>query len=214
MADLIRPRQRSLTAVSPHQGNENVLVPNRRRGGSRLTFAPDTVITTPASIDFIASAPGQVFEYNARADDLVTINLDAWGSSPSVTFYDRWRTNIDLRVFRGNSGGNNILTGFGEGVDLKVTVEMFLAGQARISLNDAVLATQTVGITDALGESLLIGNRPAGNGFNGSIWDFKIYSSPGVLAHHWPIDEGGGTVIRDIVGGLDGTLTLGGGSWS
>lgn len=52
-----------------------------------------------------------------------------------------------------------------------------------------------------------------GAGFEGTIWDFEIYNSSNTLIHSWAINDNSTTIV-DSVGGQNGTLTIGSGSWN
>lgn len=71
--------------------------------------------------------------------------------------------------------------------------------------------------TNASDQPLLIGTRQSGAFFTGVIKDVKVYDGliTDPVIHHWPVNDNvtDGGIIKDVIGGLDGILTLGTGFW-
>ncbi len=212
---LVRARQRSLTAITPHNANKRFIIPKRQR---ELQFAGDTFIALPdASI--IENGGEQTIGWTAR--------LDEWSDVRSV-----WATNDGLQLFqlrldtvafqwdRTGAGPSNIFGGqVTQGVQYVITQQRVIAGsnvetivdKLGTSLNGKPTAPVWVGAW-AIGETL---SGPVGRALIVMIRDFRIFNDAGVLIHHWPINdnvEDGGTIL-DVVGGQDGILTLGAGGW-
>lgn len=164
-------------------------------------FVPKT--GTPTTIEIMATTP----TLQDRA---------LFGTQPVDNFRNTMRVttgNLRVRLF----GTNTELSTLIMPVNVPTRVALFWSsgGGTRGELGaDTQVANLGVGAND---EPLLIGRDAIVSRWAGSIWDVKVYDGDfGLLLHHWPIDDNamdGGT-IRDVVGGLDGTLTLGAGSWS
>lgn len=121
-----------------------------------------------------------------------------------------------VRIFRASGVDNGTFTGLVNDQDYKLKIWADGDAAADLSIDDATDIAVTNGGLSVNG-NLLIGDRQSGTNWLGRIWDVKVYTGDsedaGDLIHHWPINEGSGTVINDIVGGADGTLVLGGGTW-
>lgn len=175
-----------------------------------LLFAEDTTISF-ANGPWDASKVQRI-EYKVRCDDLVT-NRDIWGTDDGNN-YGRFRSLLDFRVFRGGSGGNLGSLDIDTGTIYDVEEKVDPAGTATVTINTIGAQSALVGAS-GISAGWRIGGRVGGFGWIGSIVDFKIYDATDTLVHFWPIDDNvadGGTIV-DVVGGLNGTLTLGSGQW-
>jgi hypothetical protein len=174
----------------------------------QLNFAADTFIQLPSG-PFDASK-GSKLEYVCRNDD-TTVNRDAWGTDSGQS-YGRFRT-ADFRAFRSGTGGNIGAIAHVQGVEYASTEDVATPGTINVTMGALGPASAGVAATGLDTGAWRIGGRLTGTGWVGLIKDFKIYDESSILIHHWPINEGSGTNIVDIVGGLNGTLTLGSGTW-
>lgn len=100
-----------------------------------------------------------------------------------------------------------------DGVESEFSYDWPVAGDGKVTL-DGSSEPATQGVTDAT-TGLFIG-RDSTTPFMGAIWDVKIYSDAAQtdVIHHWPMNEGNGTIFYDIVGGDDITFSSDLGVWA
>ena len=174
-----------------------------------FNFAGDSSISIPFDPDpAVATTMECIFKASVGGLDVVR---DIFGSQD--TFY-RLRTTLDVRINLFGTLANHNSLAIIEGVESRAVLFWpSTATDGRVEL-DGVSAAQGKGVTDQV-QSMQIGSRTVGTPWIGVVREFKIYSGDfGTLLHHYPINEGGGTVINDLVGGQDGTLTIGSGGWN
>ena len=213
--DVIRPRQRTQTALFPHSHNKRFLVPKRVPflTVNRLFFAGDTQIVVAAfSLD---AAQESKITYACRQDSYDGTDSKAWSVGAGSEILWRLAT-LDVRCKRGGGAGAPIVSTVIGVVYSEIQEITAPAGTVEFILAPGLSGFAGVAAA-GVDNSLQIG---AGNGFTspwiGVISDFKFFDAAGTLINHWPIndDVGDGGTIVDIVGGLDGILTLGSGFWS
>jgi hypothetical protein len=190
-------------------------------GRPYLNFNASSIVATAST----TLATDETFELEAK------INIPSFSSASAIFAVDENPgLLIRLTVTAGAivrflvSGGSNIdvddaivvdtnykivVTGTGGGAaivivvtDLDTGLVHTTSGAPEATADAAQTGQIVIGSTSVLGAII---NK-------GRVWDVK-YSEAGILQHHWPIDEGAGTVINDIEGGLDGVLTLNSGIW-
>ena len=182
-----------------------------------LQFAGDTFITLPDASVIVNSGTDR-FSYTFRADDLSS-NRYIWNSADDIDF-DR----ISLDTTRWGTRRGNILVNYSAlgGLQEGVEYELFARWGPVQTLEPQIPgvgsgSSAAFDGTDNTGGTWWIGKRDLSPGeeWIGMIKDFRIFNSAGVVVHHWPINDGvaDGGLIRDIIGGQDGVLTLGAGSW-
>jgi hypothetical protein len=177
-----------------------------------LRFGGNTFISIPGA-PFDPTKVSKI-EYEARMD-IRNIDRDSYGSD-DATWFTRWRVGLnDYRLFRGGVGPVAAALPHAVNVGYLATEDQDVVGSVEVTLSNVGTATATVGVTGTSLGPWRIGSRVGGNGWVGYIKDFKIYDAVDTLTNHWVIDDNvadGGTIL-DIVGGTNGTLTLGSGSW-
>lgn len=165
----------------------------------------------------------------ANTDDITItamFTLDASASGAPVLFGNSAAGNFfvgvrdlnqdtQVRLWRASGVDNGDFTGILDDTAYKVALR-YTSTSGTISIDDATPVALTHGLVAASG-ALQIGDRSGGSNWNGRIWDVKVFTGDSQdnadLIHHWPINEGSGTLITDIVGGENGTLTAGSGTW-
>lgn len=187
----------------------------RIEGEVELHFNGDTYILLPLNID--STVAGR-FEITARLDAILGINQ---------FFFDDFNSN-NFRIF--HNGANNQWrsrifpsASLTDRVDLQDTVErthVFSWDANGLnpewSIDGATVPTATVTSQLTMTGGLVIGNNNGfATGIIGAAKDVRFYDAKtgGTLLNHWPINEGVGVDIVDIVGGANGTLTIGSGTW-
>ena len=224
---LIRHKQPATTRLFPHADNARYMVPNSVREAPepepstfRLVSVGDTIITLPVGL---VTTLASKLEYDWQMDDAPPSNNQMpWSSEPTATAARSLRA-ASTGDFNVERGGVRASTGV-----------FFSYACVFLHIEEAVPAPNVVDWTvtpitppgapssgsatvgSALdADSLILYQNTAAltAGIVGALRDFKIYDSSAQLIHHWPIDEGEGTVIADIVGGADGVLSIGAGHW-
>jgi hypothetical protein len=183
-------------------------------GANRLTFNGNDYIeiaaiaTDPQNQDERWSLMANAVDINQLGELITTLNNSRYIRSNTTT--NSWRMSY------GNSGVNfSNPAGLPlSGQDFKLEAIWRSNGVMEFRFNDGVW-NDNAGNPITVGpqtSTTRIGGRPT-NGFVGQIWDVKrLNPVTGATLNHWPMDEGSGTTVADIVGGLDGTVV--GATWS
>ena len=178
----------------------------------QLIFGGDTLITIPSG-PWDASKVSTV-TYTVRMDDY-TGNHDVWGTNDGQQFSRFRGPAADFLTTRGGVNDTLLTLITTQGVMYDVTESVAVPGTNDVSLSLIGAEAGTVGAAGVSAGVWRIGDRSGGLPWVGIIREFKIFNAVGTLTNHWPIDDnvGDGGTIVDIVGGLNGILTLGSGSW-
>jgi hypothetical protein len=218
--------QNVVNAMTGVNQNAGWIVPKRGGGGDNLrwylNFNANTIITgisyTPAST--VVSS----MEWFFRADIAGQgSNRDNWTAASIVGVTPE----ANQRISAGEQfrvlpfGGSSVLTASqiipGEPNEAAFTCDGTGTGAAVTSRLNAETVNATAGT--AITTVFTIGGSQGGGvlGMQGTIANFKVYSDIAFtnLIHEWKIDDGpaAGGVIADSVGGDDGTLEIGNGTW-
>ncbi len=216
MASVIRPYQRALTALLPHQGNSRYAVPKRTYGADGkvdvLYFDSDTFITTPVAAT-LASA--SAIEVEFWVDQALATNgyiiTSAPGTSGASTYCQAATSRYRAANFGGTIASAPVLYSTGTVYKVKWSWQDAANMKSSGGLGDD---SETLGGSENAGAIRIGDPTTSAVGLKGYIRNVKVYDTSDTLIHHWPINEGTGTVIKDVVGGDDGTLTFGtGGEW-
>ena len=206
---LSRPQLTLGANLLPYQPTQRIL--------PELQFAGDTFITLPDSSVIVDNALASM-SYTCRLDEYVTSNRYIWAEDGGNSYGSFRVTTLDFRGFHSNSGVNfDQLTPLTEGVEFDVVEQWGPVGTLTLSIK--TLGTQSLAANVAtpnagpwsIGQRLLTGTSQ----WIGMIKNLRLNDDAGVVIHHWPINDNvkDGGIIRDIVGGQHGQLTLGAGVW-
>jgi hypothetical protein len=228
---LIRSRQRSITALFPHQANQKYLIPKQFAvqpvqvpelffGGTTRLDIPlisDTTVEVAFAIDVKWQPPA-----SGVGADRACIYSDLTGFDFSWVTFDRPSDDVHSRIFNvnDNAAGFSPLAQANSFATFALRWEAGTSQPYDIALaGDPGSPFQANKGTGTSGTGLVYGaidasNNSSSTNFIGVLRNLRIYSDNfQTLVHQYLLDEGSGTVANDSVGTADGTITLGNGGW-
>ena len=227
---ILRHTQRAITSVSPAPNQGRWINPSK--GGDRLlapffifgtTSDASTPVGTPFAFDFTGSYR---IEIKFRVDVAFGSNMVLVNQSNGTVMRIRFNAGgaPELTIGGTSITWTTLLPVVGKAYNMELIISAGDAGHIchLDPLDGAPDQSETKGAAGLhpvpVADQLFFSNIPAGTAdFIGAMKEFKVEQS-GVLAWHWPMDEGDpSTTFFELVkasGNEDATLNIGNGAWS